>query len=943
MANGRYVAELSIETGQLESGVNRAKAALDRLQNSGDMKKVHIGIKDATGLLDSFTSKIGVSTSALAELATPIGAIGLIGGAIAGIGVASVKSASELETLDTNLGTLLGSMDKGVALRKKLQSYGQSTPYDTEGLAKAATTMLGYGVAQEKVMPVMKQLGDIAMGNKEHLNALALAYGQMAASGKVMKQDLNQMANAGFGVNQIAESMGVSVGKFNKMVGEGKVKIEDINKALTDATSAGGLFYQSAINSSSTFEGVMSNLGEAANNTLANIGTSLLPMVKEAAQGLVQVFEFLSSAIDALVNPSDSINESFGAFGESIGYLKDGVSNLFDSLGNLYDTVVQVVTEVIGGSGIFESFGNYIATVDGFVIDFVSTIIDFTSAIIKAFTQTDYFKGALALIRNVIDIVTTQWSIMSKAFKLGVHYITSAGNSFGALKVFMNSLYGVIGWVTQKFVALTNVIKEAYQWYNKFLDKKIKEAGIDKKPAQKKEDKKPQPAVTSTPKPVIKDDGGDDGKKKKKKKKVKAKKEKKVKTSADRIKEAEVKFEKVSKEIQNKKNTGYYDNVGDELKDRIKAYDSLIDVYSAEGKAITNLKNKRNELNSQLQEYIQKVNDAKKAEDDATKSAEEAIKKREEAIKKANEASEKALNSDNYGKKTKSEQIIDNQDDKDNAKNHLTDKIQAVKSQMDDLEKALNEKKDLGLDFTKEEKALDRLGNKLNETLKDFKKLEAASKKVEDFKGALDSFQSQDFNHFKGLIENFTKITKLLSDPQAQVDTYGRELTDLEKDGMAAGAGLQVMGQGLAAIAGGGEAAKAAAIMTAVGQLVLSFAQMMASPETSSMGPIGWIAFAVAGLATLATTISTVQGFANGGVIGGNGTPSGDMGLIRANVGEMVLNKNQQSHLFNILDSGNVGGGNVTSTVRVKGSDLYLAMSNYSKIKGKSGVNTGIR
>lgn len=940
MANGRYVAELSIETGQLESGVNRAKAALNKLQKSGDMKSVQIGLKDATKILDAFTSKVGISASALSELATPIGGIALIGGAIAGIGVASVKAASELETLDTNLGTLLGSMDKGVALRKELQSYGQSTPYDTEGLAKAATTMLGYGVAQEKVMPVMKQLGDIAMGNKEHLNALALAYGQMSATGKVMKQDLNQMANAGFGVNQIAESMGISVGKFNKMVGEGKVKIEDINKALTDATSAGGLFYQSAINSSSTFEGVMSNLGEAANNTLANIGTSLLPMVKEAAQGLVQVFEFLSTAIDALVNPSDSINESFGAFGESVGYLKDGVSNLFSSLGNLYDTVVQVVTEVIGGSGIFESFGNYIATVDGFVVDFVSTIIDFTSAIIKAFTQTDYFKGALALIINVIDIVTTQWSIMSKAFKLGIHYITSAGNSFGALKVFMNSLYGVIGWVINKFVALTNVIKEAYQWYNKFLDKKIKEAGIDKKPVQKKEEKKPQP--TSTPKPVIKDDGGeDDKKKKKKKKKVKAKKEKKVKTSADRIKEAEVKFEKDSKEIQNKKNTGFYDNVGEELKDRIKAYDSLIDVYSAEGKAITNLKNKRNELNTQLQEYLKKVNDAKKAEDDATKSAEDAIKKREEAIKKANESSEKALNSDNYGKKTKSEQIIDNQGDRNDEKSNLTDKIQAIKSQMDDLEKAMNEKKGLALDFTAEEKALDRLGDKLNETLKDVKKLEEASNKVDDFKSALDSFQSQDFNQFKGLIENFQKITKMLNDPDAQVKAYGRELTDLEKGGVAAGAGLQVMGQGLAAIAGGGEGAKAAAIMTAIGQLVLGFAQ--ASAQASEMGPIGWIAFAVAGLATLATTISTIQGYANGGVIGGNGTPSGDMGLIRANVGEMVLNRNQQSHLFNILDSGNVVGGAVTSTVRVKGSDLYLAMSNFSKIKGKSGVNTGIR
>lgn len=393
MANGRYVAELSVETGKLESGVNKAKAALDDLQKKGDMKKLQSSIKDATGLLDNFTSKIGVSTSALSELATPIGAIGLIGGAIAGIGVASVKAASDIETLDTNLGTLLGSMDKGVELRKQLQQYGQSTPYDTEGLANAAKTMLGYGVASEKIMPVMKQLGDIAMGNKDHLNALALAYGQMTASGKVMKQDLNQMANAGFGVNQIAASMGVSVGKFFNLLSDGKVKIEDINKALNDSTSAGGLFYHSAINSSSTFEGVMSNLGEAAKNTLANIGTSLLPLVKDAAQGLVQVFENLSTAVQALTSPSENLNNTFGSFGGTIALVRDALSTLFESIGNLYDAVVQVFTEMFAGSGIFESFGTMILTVTKNVIEFVSTIINFTANMLRAASQTEDFKN----------------------------------------------------------------------------------------------------------------------------------------------------------------------------------------------------------------------------------------------------------------------------------------------------------------------------------------------------------------------------------------------------------------------------------------------------------------------------------------------------------------------------------------------------------------------
>lgn len=934
MANGRYVAELSVETGKLESGVTKAKAALDDLQKKGDMKKLQSSIKDATGLLDNFTSKIGVSTSALSQLATPIGAIGLIGGAITGISVASVKAAADLETLDINLGTLLGSMDKGVALRKELQSYGQSTPYDTEGLANAAKTMLGYGVASERIMPVMKQLGDIAMGNKDHLNALALAYGQMTASGKVMKQDLNQMANAGFGVNQIASSMGVSVGKFFNLLSDGKVKIEDINKALNDATSAGGLFYHSAINSSSTFEGVMSNLGEAAKNTLANIGTSLLPSVKVAAQGLVQVFEFLSSAVQALTSPSESLNNSFGAFGNTIALVRDAISTLFESLGNLYDAVVQVFTEMFAGSGIFESFGTMILTVTKNVIEFVSTIINFTANLIRAAGSTEEFKNHLKTFKNIIDILTSTWNILVKAFKLGVHYIGGVGGSLNTLKNYFTALTGPINWVISRFKMLIDVLKVSMSLINKVLDKKMKEEGIgEKKKTPKKEEKKPSPVIT--PKPPIKDDGGEEKKKKKKKGKH-------IKTSAEKIKEAEVKFANDTKEIQNKHKTGYYDNIGDELKDKVKAYDSLIDVYSAEGKAITSLKIKRNALNAQLQAYIKKINDAKKAEDDASKSAEDAVKKREEAIKKANEDSAKALNSDNFGKKTKSEQITENQDDSDKEKNHLTDKIQAIKSQMDELEKVMNDKKDLHLDFKQEEKALESLSEKLKATLKDFKKLEDGRKNIDDFKSALDSFEGQDFQSFKALLKNFQKIMKILNDPKAQVEAYGRELTGIEKGGMAAGSGLQVMGQGLAAIAQGGDAAKAAAIMTAIGQLVLGFATATAQASEEG-GPWAWIAFTIAGLATLATTIATITGYANGGIIGGSGTPSGDMGLIRANVGEMVLNKNQQSHLFNMLDKGNVGGGAVTSTVKVRGSDLYLVLNNFSKIKGKSGITTGIK
>lgn len=92
------------------------------------------------------------------------------------------------------------------------------------------------------------------------------------------------------------------------------------------------------------------------------------------------------------------------------------------------------------------------------------------------------------------------------------------------------------------------------------------------------------------------------------------------------------------------------------------------------------------------------------------------------------------------------------------------------------------------------------------------------------------------------------------------------------------------------------------------------------------------IAAIVAGIAAVVAAFSMISGFATGGIVGGK-TTVGDYNLIRANKGEMILSNRQQANLFRLLDSGTSGGsGNLGITsVRVKGSDLYLALSNYSK------------
>ena len=150
-----------------------------------------------------------------------------------------------------------------------------------------------------------------------------------------------------------------------------------------------------------------------------------------------------------------------------------------------------------------------------------------------------------------------------------------------------------------------------------------------------------------------------------------------------------------------------------------------------------------------------------------------------------------------------------------------------------------------------------------------------------------------------------------------------------------AGYSLITLGQSLQAIGGNGAVAKVGAVMAAIGQIILGFAAAAASPAVTSTG-WGWLAFVGAGMAAVATMISTIKGFSTGGIIQG-GQIAGDQMLARVNAGEMILNGSQQKNLFNLLDSGGAlaGSGNGKVEFKISGSSLKGVLRNYDSKMNK--------
>lgn len=216
-------------------------------------------------------------------------------------GEAAVEARSRIEQLEVSFSTLLGSQAQANALLQEIREYGEVTPYDTEGLSQAARLMLSYGMATNKVMPTLRMLGDISMGDKEKLQSLTLAFSQMSASGRVCKEDLNQMVNAGFNPLQIiSEETGESIGELNDKVSAGKISVNQIEQAFIDATSEGGKFHGMVDNMSNTLSGKIAQMSDSWDNLKASIGGLSSPAVLNSIQIAAKTIDGLTEAVERL-------------------------------------------------------------------------------------------------------------------------------------------------------------------------------------------------------------------------------------------------------------------------------------------------------------------------------------------------------------------------------------------------------------------------------------------------------------------------------------------------------------------------------------------------------------------------------------------------------------------------------------------------------------------
>nr|DAY67517.1 MAG TPA: tail tape measure protein [Caudoviricetes sp.] len=206
----------------------------------------------------------------------------------AGIGVVS-KLGMDADRTAVSFEVMLGSQQKAADMLNQMNRYAADSPYSRLGVQEAAQTMLGFGVEQQKVIPSLKMLGDIAMGNSERFKGLALVFSQVAAAGKLQGQDLLQLITNGYNpLNDISRLTGKSMSELKDDMSKGNISFDLMAQAMQAATSQGGKFYGMVDRIAQTPFGRFGQLVDQFKDTMLSLYKVIEPL-------LIPAFDLLSN------------------------------------------------------------------------------------------------------------------------------------------------------------------------------------------------------------------------------------------------------------------------------------------------------------------------------------------------------------------------------------------------------------------------------------------------------------------------------------------------------------------------------------------------------------------------------------------------------------------------------------------------------------------------
>lgn len=210
---------------------------------------------------------------------------------------------SQMEQLKGSFETLLGSGEKAAKMLADIDSFARQTPFSKLDVAANAQKLLGFGFAAEQILPTLQSVGNAVAaigGNKETLDGVILALGQIQTKGKISAEEMNQLAERGIPAwRLLSEQLGKTTAETMKLAEQGKIAAGVAVPAILRAFQEQ---YLGALDKQSkTLQGRFSNLVDGIQTDLAKFGTANIEFFGGIVDGAGTMFSGLGKQLLAVI------------------------------------------------------------------------------------------------------------------------------------------------------------------------------------------------------------------------------------------------------------------------------------------------------------------------------------------------------------------------------------------------------------------------------------------------------------------------------------------------------------------------------------------------------------------------------------------------------------------------------------------------------------------
>lgn len=294
----------TVKSGGNTSGMSeQIKAQTDKLREQKDIlfgltqqqAEARLSVKRLKDEYAAFKEEAGETVEANEKMSVSLTKVlGIIGGvtALKNFATELVNVRGQFQQLEIAFSTMLKSKKKADKLMSELVDIAAKTPFDLQGVASSAKQMIAYGSSAENVGDELVMLGNVAAGVGSQLSEIAYLYGTLRTQGRAYAVDIRQFAGRGIPIyEELAKVLGVTKDEVSGLVKEGKVGFKEVEQAFKNMTSESGIYYNLMQEQSKSLTGQLSNLGDAWDTMLNEIGKDTQGIASAGISGLKGLIE----------------------------------------------------------------------------------------------------------------------------------------------------------------------------------------------------------------------------------------------------------------------------------------------------------------------------------------------------------------------------------------------------------------------------------------------------------------------------------------------------------------------------------------------------------------------------------------------------------------------------------------------------------------------------